>query len=234
VPWPYVAGDRPTARRYLALARDIAEDSRNDTLHAQTLGVASMAHRQPGGRAANMMAQAVDLAANADADTQAWLHSWHALRLAGANDERGFRRHMERADQLGSGTADGAGFLMRYVACQCSQVGVELSTGLVMLKRGDEALEAFTAIPDPPDPSDPRSRAYMLAQRAEAQLVKRQPDPEAACADLMASVELAREGGFASIVDTVREVHDGFPKRYAELACLSELDEHLALSRAHV
>ncbi len=225
----YAAGDRTVARRYSALATDIAEDSRSDLLLAQTLGVASMAHREPGGRAASMMAQAVDLAANADSGTQAWLGSWHAIRLADANDKRGFRRHMERADQLRSGAAGGAEFFMRYGDDQCSQIGVEFATGLVMLKRGDEALEAFGAIPDPPDTSDPRSRAYMLAQRAEAHLVKREPDPEAAVADLVASLGLGHGGGFISVVDTVHELRERFPKPSAGLACLAELDERLAL-----
>ena len=221
----WIAGDRTNARRYFALATDIAEDSRNDTLRAQILGVASTAHRQPGGRAAAMMAQAVALAAHADGNTQAWLGSWHAARLADANDERGFRRHIERADQMRSETADGTGFLMRYGALQSSQVGVELASGLTILKRGDEALEVLAATPEP---SDLRNRAYMLAKRAESHLVRRRPDPEAACADLAASFELGRDGGIATAISRVHQARDRFPRRYAGSACLAQLDTRLA------
>ncbi len=218
-------GDRTTARRYFALATDIAEDSRNDTLHAQVLHVASVAHRKPGGRAATMTAQAVDLAANADNGTRASLHSGHAIRLARGNDEYGFRAHMERADQLRSRTTDGTGFLVRNGACDCSQIEVEFAVGLKILKRGDEALEAFVTSRTP---IHLRNRAYMLVKRAEAHLVKREPDPEAACADLVASLELGRDAGAATAVERVQKVRDRFPKPCAGLACLAELDEHLA------
>jgi hypothetical protein len=190
-----------------------------------------MAHRQPGGRAANMMAQAVDLAANADAGTQAWLHSWHAIRLARADDEHGFFTHMQRADQLRSGTADTPGFFISYARITCTNYHLDLGAGLAALRRSDEALEAFAR---QPHPVHLRNRAYMLARRAEAQLVKREPDPEAACADLMASFELGRDAGVVTAMNRVREVRDGFPKRYAGLACLAELDERLALSQARV
>ncbi|MGH8885276.1 MAG: helix-turn-helix domain-containing protein [Egibacteraceae bacterium] len=219
----FIAGDHANARRYAALATDIAEDSRNDILHAQTLGVASMAHREPGGRAASMMAQAVDLAPNADRDTQGWLHSWHANRLALADDARGFLTHMHRAGQLWSGTADEAGFLMRYAGWPCSP-DVDFAVGLTALKRGDEALEAFAAVADPPDP---RGRACVLAYRGEAHLVKKAPDPEAACADLGASFDLGREHGAMNAVERIHEIRVRFPKRYAGSACLAKLDERL-------
>ncbi|MGH8901141.1 MAG: hypothetical protein ACRDYA_05540 [Egibacteraceae bacterium] len=219
------AGDRTAARRYFALAIDIAEGSRNDRLRAQILGVASVAHREPGGRAATMVAQALDLAANADHDTLAWLISWHAIRRALAGDEQGFRTYTERAGRMRSGTADAAGFLLRNAVCERSQVEVESAVGLGTLGRGDEALEAFAAISEP---SDPRPRAYMFAKRAEAHLVKRGPDPEAAVADLLAAFELGRDGRAATTIDRVRKARARFPKPCAGLACLAELDERLA------
>jgi hypothetical protein len=99
---------RVDARRYLALARDIADDSGDPALQAQALA-ASVLPRMPwmstDGRvvdprhASQVLAGALDRIHGTDGPTQAWVHRWMAVVLAAKRDERGFRFHAEQADR---------------------------------------------------------------------------------------------------------------------------------------
>jgi hypothetical protein len=96
----FSAGDRITARHYLATARSVAEDSGDDTLIARALAKASVLPSSiprggQGGdtdRAVKLLRQATDHARRADRITRTLAHSWLAEELAVARDAAGSAR----------------------------------------------------------------------------------------------------------------------------------------------
>lgn len=57
-----------------------------------------------------------------------------------------------------------------------------------------------------------------------------QGEPEQACQDLQHALDFALDAGYAMGVERIRGVRDRFPKLWAGLACVQELDERLALA----
>lgn len=223
--------DRTTARRYFALAWDVADEAGNDTLRARTLRVAQVLHSpiESGGRAGNvrravtLMRRAVYYARRADPATRAHAHCRLGLLLAAVGDERGFLNSYEAGDRLpeAHGQPDGHGFLPRFLALSPERV-TNRGIGLVRIGRAEEAIDALRPMLDP---ARPGLTAIALADIAAARVV--QGDPEQACRELQRALDQALRHGYAMGVERVRGVRDQFDPRWAALDCVRNLDERL-------
>jgi transcriptional regulator with XRE-family HTH domain len=224
--------DRAGARRYLALARDVADDAGDDTLRAQTLvtrrilytSIESGGRGSASGRALETMRQAADLSRRADPDTRAYVHAWLGLELAAAEDERGFLTSYEVAERLAqhTGQGEGRGYLARRMLSWRLQPerAANKGIGLVRVGRADEAVDALTAMLGPAF-----TRVIALADIALARVL--QGEPEQACQDLHHALDLAFDAGYAMGIERIRGVRARFPKPWNDLACVRELDERL-------
>ncbi|MGH8905566.1 MAG: helix-turn-helix domain-containing protein [Egibacteraceae bacterium] len=227
-------GDWSEARHHFALAQNLAHESADATLVAQSLAVASMlcSSIPSGGWVVGRDRRSVKLlrAALRQDDSLAWVHQWLAEELAAVDEERAFRESLEAAERFSSqrpSQRDRHGFFARYFT---PVVGAEdlarsTGTGLVRLGRGEEALAELTKTLDR---LGPRGRAVVLAETASAWVI--QGEPEQACRDLQHALDLALDAGYTMGVERIRGVRARFPKPWAELACVQELDERLALA----
>jgi hypothetical protein len=229
--------DRSKARRYFALSRDVADDSHNGTLRAQALvgsrvlrtSIESGGRANPGGPALRLMRQAADLSRQADPDTRAYVHAWLGLELAAnVDDQRGFLTAYEVAERLShqARQGEGRGFLARRMMSwrlqpeQAANKGI----GLVRVGRADEAIDALRVmLPS----AEPGTSVIPLADIALARVA--QDEPEQACQDLQHALDFALDSGYVMGVERIRGARDRFPEPWAELACVQELDERLAL-----
>jgi hypothetical protein len=119
----FILADHPTARRYFALARNIAEDSGDAALLAQSYCVSSLMHssirrgRRGGGRgrALTLLSQAADYARSSDTPTRYTVQRWLAEELAVAHNEYGFRQALAVAEDVvgKTGHHDGRQFFAR-------------------------------------------------------------------------------------------------------------------------
>ncbi len=231
--------DRAGARRYLALARDVADDAGDDTLRAQTLvsrrilytSIESGGRGSASGRALELMRQAADLSRRADPDTRAYVHAWLGLELAAANDERGFLTAYEVAGRLAqhTGHGEGRGYLARRMMSwrlqpeQAANKGI----GLVRVGRADEAMDALRVMLIPANPRSsaitfPGSGVIALTDIALAWVV--QGEPEQACQHLRQALDLALDSGYAMGVARILGVRARFPEPWNALGCVADLD----------
>lgn len=226
------AGDRIRARRHFAGARNVADDSGDDTLCARALAVAStLCSTLPTGglggdtgRAVRLLRKACSHARKADDGTRAWLHYWLAPELAAAQDERGFRTALEAAERFSarSGQAEQRGFFARYLTTAEGRMIGMMGTGLVRLGCAEEAMDVLAASVSV---SGPRWRVNRLADTAAAMTL--QDAPQETCALLSDALTLALSIGHAMGIQRIRGVRAGFPASWAGLPCVVELDERL-------
>jgi hypothetical protein len=233
----FVIGDRRSARGCFALARDVADDSGDDTLRAQVMGVrAILLSPMPGGgrggdpqRQASTLSEAIHHARRADPDTRASLHWWLATALAGTNNELGFRQAVGVAEGLADrvGTGQGSGWLARHFACWSDGQARDKNVGIGMLQLGrpEPALEAF--IQALRGPRQGSWTATLLIDMAAAQVLL--DEPEAACAGMNEALDLTERVGYGMGMQRALGVRDGFPPHWDGLACVRELDERLGL-----
>jgi hypothetical protein len=229
--------DRRLARGCFALARDMAEDSGDDTLRAQVVGVrAILLSPPPVGsgdprRQADRLSEAVHYARRADSGTRVMLHRWLATALAGKRDERGFRRAVEAADRLAgrTGATGDGGWLARHFAGASGGGGERaksLGQGLLLLGRPGPAVEELTSALASVDPGVGTVKAVLLADIAAARVLL--GEPEATCAGLREALDLVRQlGSYRMGMQRIVGVRLGFPKPWAGLGCVRELDDRL-------
>lgn len=230
----FEAGYRATARRYFALGRQVADDSGDDTLTAQALGIASVLHsplpsgglRGDRGRSVELLQRAATHARGADHDTRAWVHRWLAPELAAAGDERGFFESIEAAERLATrvGHQDGRGFFTRDFATTSQALSDSIGLGLVLLRRA-EAVEVLTEALDVPDP---RWRIKILVDIGSARMIH--DDPEGTCHALIGALDGVAAAGNVTAIERVRGVRARFPANWAPLPCVQDLDERLRLT----
>ncbi|MGH8900048.1 MAG: helix-turn-helix domain-containing protein [Egibacteraceae bacterium] len=232
-------GDRVAARRWFATANDIADEAGDDTLRAQALRVASVL-RSPiptGGRTGDshktvmLMRKVVALARQADPATRADAHRWLGLQLAADRDERGFRESFETAERLSGAHVplDGHGFLANQVAVTPEQVSGDIGTGLVLIGRANEAVDALKASLAPG--GSRRWSVIKLVDLAAARVL--QGEPEQACSDLVRALKLALDTRYVTGVERIRGVRDQFRPEWADLRCVHNLDDLLRLAAYH-
>lgn len=224
----FFSGARTAARRYFAIASSVAEESGDETLRAQALGVASIPYSEGIGsqtrRAVCMLSEAVEHARRSDSHTRGWLHLWLAEELTTLGDERGFQSHIEQAERLVDvgDRLNWRGFFARYAAETSADIGGSKGTGFVLLGRAREAVGAFASTPGLPGP---RWKVFALTQTAAAKLI--QGEPEETCAMLLQAIDLSVKAAYPGGLQRVRNVRGRMPPSWATLPCVSELDERL-------
>jgi hypothetical protein len=219
--------DRAAARRHFALARDVADDSRDGTLLAQALGTGSIVHSTmpTGGRSGNT-ARAVGLlrAAVHHDRGPAWLHWWLACELAADGDERGFRSAATTAERVSArrGHTDGRGFFAHRFQATDGLASQNTGIGLVRLGHAHEAIEALEASLIA---ASALGTVISLVDLAAARVL--QGEPERACSELSRALDLALDAGYAMGVERITGVRAQFPTGWTGLARVTELDERL-------
>jgi transcriptional regulator with XRE-family HTH domain len=230
----FLSGERTIARRYFAVARSVADESGNPMLVAQTLAASSVLHSSipQGGRGGNtrravaLLTAAADHARSCDAPTRAWVHRWLAMELAAASDERGFRVHMEKAEQAQSQPVAGRrGYFARgggFEQMDAVDTATNLGIGLVLLGHADEAIDALRIALAP---RRPRRNVIVLVETAAARLL--QGEPEEVASILIRAHALAKDAGYPKGVERILGVRARAPRRYLRLPCMRALDEKL-------
>lgn len=231
----FCMGDRRLARGCFAVARSVAEDSVNDTLRAQALGVGAilLSPMPSGGRGADprrqvtKLSEAIHYAHDADVNTRASLQWWLAAGMTGNRDESGFRRAVETAERLTdrSGSGDGGSWLARHFACESDSQARDknVGIGLLLLGQPEPAVEAFTQALV--GPRKGAWRVTLLVDIAAARVL--QGEPEAACAGLHEALDLAERFGHGMGVQRIHGVRGGFRPEWAGLDCVRKLDDRL-------
>ncbi|MGH8909632.1 MAG: helix-turn-helix domain-containing protein [Egibacteraceae bacterium] len=193
-----------------------------------SLGVAR-ATRDPQ-QAVSAMAHACALGRHAPPPALVWLHAFHGRDLAAAGDATGSARAHGRAMAALDGVApdeSGWGFFSLYGELGGFADGrIHASEGDARLRLGQHA-----------DAIDPLQRAL---EHATMPPIKRgiigerlveawtgAGEPEPACAAGISCLDQADATGFALGVEKVRDVRATFPKDWADLACVQELDARL-------
>ncbi|MGH8931827.1 MAG: helix-turn-helix domain-containing protein [Egibacteraceae bacterium] len=226
------------ARRYFSLARDVADDSGDDVLHAQALGVSSAVHSSlpRGGRGGNpsraiaMLSEAVDCAGQADAHTRSWLNRWLALELAATGDERGFRFHMGRFEAaLAEPIHDGKGYFGRAhngsFGVDEERLYADMGLGLMLLGRAEAAASLLARALTPKATRWGMFHSTILTDTAATRVL--QDEPEAACDILSRALDMALAAGCPIGVQRIRGVRARFPSLWASLWYVRDLDERL-------
>lgn len=237
----FKAGKRADARRYLALARDIADDGGDPTLQAQRLAASVTLgmpwHTSHGQvvdprRRGQTLSEALELARDADGRIRAWLNRWMAVVLAAEGDERGFRVHAEQADRAldEAPTLEPVSFLPRFAALEGQESGATEGLALRLLGRADGADAALGRALAATAPDWTRRRATLLLDVAALRVL--QKAPEEACANLTAALGLAGAAGYSVALGRAFGVRSTFPKPWATKPCVRELDDLLRLLTA--
>jgi hypothetical protein len=235
----FLSSDRAAARHYFAIARSVADESGNPTLQAQTLAASSVLHSPipQGGRGGNphravaLLTAAADHARFSDASTRAWIHRWLAMELAAAGDERGFRVHMEEAEQE---QREPAAVRRGYFACSggfeqidAADTAGNIGVGLVLLGYADEAIDALRAASTS---GYPRRDVILLADTAAARFL--QDEPKEAVDILLRAHNLSLKVGYWKGLERIRGIRARASRRYSHLPCMRILDHRLRL-RGH-
>ncbi|MGH8885108.1 MAG: hypothetical protein ACRDYX_08050 [Egibacteraceae bacterium] len=232
---------RTDARRYIALAKDVADDSTDPALQAQAMAASALpgmfriavhgrdSDPSPTGK---ILSGALERARGADGRIRAWLHRWMGVVLAAKNDERGFRFHAEQADRaFDEAPAVGpVGFLDRYAATEGRETGMTEARGFMLLGRADDADAALARALAAAAPDWTSWQAMLLVDVAAVRVL--QDAPKEACDSLVAALALAGEAGFSDAVGRVLAVRSTFPKPWAAKRCVQELDDLLRLLTA--
>ena len=219
------------------LACDLADESEDPTLRAQTLGVEGILYSPvPSGglhgdvrRSVSIKRQAVDTAPRSDALTRAWLQWWLATELAADGDHKGFAAAVEEAERLSSrsgGTGDGRGFLGRhsYAAEPAKQADQSIALGYTLLGRTDDGVDEVLLRTI--QPSRPRVTTARLCDMGL--LWTRRGEPQPACDSLLTALELAERSGYRTGMQRARGVRVRMADTWADLECVRGLDERLA------
>ncbi len=230
--------DPVRARRYFSLARDVADDSDDDVLHAQALGVSSAVHSSlpRGGRGGNppraiaMLSEAVDCAVQADAHTRSWLNRWLALELAAIGDEHGFNFHMGRfEDALAEPIYDGKGYFGRAhngsFGVDEERLYADMGLGLMLLGKADAADSLLARALTPKAARWGIFHSTILTDTAATRVL--QDEPEAACDILSQALDTALAAGCPMGVQRVRGVRARFPSLWDSFWYVRDLDERL-------
>ncbi|MGH8902151.1 MAG: hypothetical protein ACRDYA_10830 [Egibacteraceae bacterium] len=227
------------ARRYLALVRDIADDSDDLALQAPALAVSAhpgMPWNFMDGRVGDprrvdqLLSGALGRAHGVDGHTRAWVHRWAAMIAAAKGDERGFRLHMEAADRaLGeAATVEPVGFLARYALGEGRETGATEGIALRLLGRVDDAEAALARALAAIAPDWTSWRAMLHVDTAAVRVL--QDAPEETCDSLISALDLADKAGYRVAVSRAHGVRSTFPRPWAGKPCVADLDERLRVA----
>lgn len=220
------------ADAYFTQALKFADQSGGDRVHGCALAQSALLHDLLMGDgdsgAALGLLQAAKPLIGSDGPLATWVAINHAKHSAARSDDSQAMRLLERAgrvqlsdDGQGLYSLRGlfAGFDERTFAAESGNV-------LARLGRSDEALELFHGELSEPN-ANPRRSPAVLGDIALAH-AKGGKDPEPACKAAIQSLRASRAVGYTVGTDRILKVRDQFPPAWTRLACVRELDDHLA------
>ncbi|MGH8904882.1 MAG: hypothetical protein ACRDYA_25160 [Egibacteraceae bacterium] len=219
---------------FFALARTAAEDARDDRLQAQALQVSThmLSSLRYGGHGGNdelaltRAEQAAVHAADADPHTRAETFRRLAEQRALAKDDPGFRLALQQAyEEFARVDGSEHGFSARSGAFLSPRwLHASAGWGHMLAGRNSQALrELRAALRDPGMTSKGAADLHADMARVWVQL----DEPEQACAELTAALELAAPIDHRIGMARIRGIRTGFPEPWAALDCVHQLDERL-------
>jgi hypothetical protein len=159
------------------------------------------------------------------AEVRSWLATERALAFAAAGDGNRFRAKIDAAQQALDQPEPGEIGGWHVGPWTASHVEWERGRGLVRL---GEPVPAQAALRGVLDHLGTRGRVAVTVYLAEACVVAQ--DPEQACALLNDALTQARRIHYELVVERIVAVRAQFDPRWANLACVRELDERLHLA----
>jgi len=233
----FQAGNRPEARRHVALAAHVADGTGDPILRARAWALVAQHVYSPraGGsgtarQTIAMLGRTKALARHADAYTRVWVALSLATEAAELGDVKLCLATVEAAERMLEGAAGhGGGFFspaarygplslwLRGVSGRVAGLAGDLEEAERLL--GEELAGAVS----------PGQRRRVLADLARVRLEN--DEPEGASKALIEAVDSARETGYGSKVELAHYVRGRMPVEWNSLDCVVELDEQLALAR---
>lgn len=221
---------RADARAYFELAASLAHESADEILRARVLRCQSTLHSSVprggiGGHAGTALRFAEEATAtlppHANPHTRLQVLAREAVERAASRDPSLCRRLLDRAAKA----------LSDVRAADPDRLAAEALVSveglcLTLLGRASDGINTLSRAA--PHVSAGRQRANVLADLARAHVLN--GDPEQACARLVAALGEATPVGYAVGVRRILGVRAGFDPRWADLACVRELDERLRLA----
>jgi hypothetical protein len=228
--------NRPTlAYRYLATSREVAAASGDRSLHARSLGALSYLYSSAprGGCGGNpqhcleLLDEALDLARHADPFTRGWLSTWRADQHATLGNLGAAWTDIELADiELDSGDCGQLeGFFARSTYGYGMKGHLNSVRAVVFALDGDEQQSYRTFDHVQANAANMRRRIATYGHQALVQVSCR--DPEAACAALSTSIQLAAQEHYAMGIKRAIGVRRCFDASWAVLPAVCDLDEQL-------
>ncbi len=234
--WACHADQPALAYRYLATACEIAS-TQDRLLHARALGALSYLYSSAprgglGGnprRALRLLDEALDISTRADPFTRGWLATWRADQHATLGNRDAAQADIDFATTALDARDDGqtSGFFSLHTYGYGMQGHLDSVRALTQGITGqtDEADRAFAVVQV--HAANGRRRAASYAHQALAHVKTETPDPDAACAALLQSINLAAAEHYGMGITRAHGVRDGFPRTWANLACVQAFDERL-------
>jgi len=233
---------RPSlACRYLATSREIAAATGDPLLHARSIGALSylFSSAPRGGQGGNpqhcleLLDEALDLARQADPFTRGWLSTWRADQHATLGNLTAAQVDIDAAEtELGS-TNSGQleGFFARPTYGYGMEGHLNSVRAVAFALAGDEQQSLHTFDHVQVSAANMRRRIATYGHQALVQV--RREDPEAACATLSSSIQLAAQEHYAMGFERARGVRHRFETGWTTLPAVRELDDqlrHLSIS----
>ncbi|WP_239338416.1 helix-turn-helix domain-containing protein [Frankia sp. CiP3] len=240
--WACHADIPAQAYRYLATACEVAAGTNDPPLHARALGALSYLYSSAPrggeggnpGRALRLLDDALAMATHADPFTRGWLLTWRADQHATLGHPRTAAENIDRARAaLDAGEdSDLTGFFSRRNYGYGMRGHLDSVQALVHGLTGhtNEADRIFSLVQQ--QAANGRRRAATYAHQAVSYAQATTRDPEAACAALSQSIDLARSGRYTMGLRRSSGVRAGFDPAWSHLTCVREVDEHLQLATA--
>lgn len=223
------------AYRYLATGREVAAANGDRLLLACSLGALSylFSSAPRGGQGGNpqhclaLLDEAIDLARHSDSFTRGWLSTWRADQHATLGNHRAAWADIEIADVGLDSTHGGQleGFFSRPTYGYGMKGHLDSVRAVVFALDGDERQSHDTFDYVQTTAANARRRIATYGHQALVEVGLR--DPEAACAALSASVELAVREHYAMGIKRAIGVRRCFDPRWVALPVVRALDERL-------
>jgi transcriptional regulator with XRE-family HTH domain len=226
--------NRPSvAYRYLATSREVAAATGDPSLHARALGALSylFSSAPRGGRGGNpqhclnLLNGAISLARQADPFTRGWLFTWRADQHATLGNLAAAQADVAVADAELCATDDGQleGFFARSTYGYGMEGHLDSVRAVVFALAGDErqSFRLFDQVQA--SAANMRRRIATYGHQALAQVDN--CDPEAACATLSSSIQLAAREHYAMGIERAIGVRHRFEGDWSNLLAVRCLDD---------
>jgi hypothetical protein len=236
VVWLLHVMDQPIEMaEYLALTKRLARQAEDPALQVQVLGLAGvMASMIPTGgqrggpaKARESLDEACALASHAPGRVRVWLAGPQAVEYAADGKSGACWRAMEGGQHIPGGDGydvDGGGFFGAFFRRNDSTLLTRM-TGLchILLKQPYAAEPILRRSLNDVRPGAVHHSITLLSDLTVVYVLQDEPEQASRCAKT--AYPLAKGAGFTVDMQRTRGARDRFPKRWAPLGCVRELDE---------